>query len=159
MLIGYLVLPFFWAPTYSYFNTRLGVFFYITFIVFLSTFRVPRTLSCFFILASFYQCYFLADINYKNSNDIGELNKVASHIPKNKPFLPIYFNKRSNHIDSFFYSSLYNHLHHYIPTIKKGSITPTLFVNPLLPVQSKNLEKLPQLKNLHPNFFRLILQK
>ncbi|MEH6824036.1 MAG: hypothetical protein V7629_09030 [Motiliproteus sp.] len=135
-LVLFCALPF-WFGYYSYFNVRLAPLVCLLAVVTFSVLPVHRIgaavimVSCLGLLA-------IADQRHRDySVETAAILPILEQMPANARVFPIYEDSSSAQFDPTFYYQIHAHDHHYYHTLIGGGVGPTLFPNPMLPVQYK----------------------
>lgn len=142
-LLLYFVAPFGIYPSYTYVNTRLAPFVYISLIFFISQLEGNKITHFLTLLASFYFAGLNFNLHKNVSNEISEVEGVFSALPEGSTFLPLSFSTRSKFLDPHFFYETHSHVHFYYHVLTESGLSFALFNNPLQAVKFRNKRKIP----------------
>lgn len=138
----YVALPH-WADRYSFFNLRLAPVIYVMAVFVISYIPLSRVAKALTAVAAAGAILVHADLHRSVSEETEELLPLLAEMAPNAPILPLLFDTSSKVMDSSFFYQFHGHDHFYYHVLVGGGANPTLFSNPMFPVQYREGVRLP----------------
>lgn len=132
----FFILPFHFG-NYAVFNFRLAPVVYLFVLVLISTIPLPRANVALVAVASL---VLLLIANSRHSDYSAETASIVPILGKMMPnarVFPVYNDRGTAVLDSGFFFQVHAHDHFYYHTLVGGGVSPSLFVNAMLPIQFK----------------------
>lgn len=135
-LVLFFILPFHFGY-YAVFNFRLAPVVYLLVLLLLSAIPLPRANIVVLVIASIALLVIANQRHRDFSDEAVTILPLLEKMQGNASVLPVYIDARSEILDKKFFYQIHSHDHYYYHTLVGGGFSPTLFPNPMLPLQYK----------------------
>lgn len=130
----YVALPH-WVDRYSFFNLRLAPVIYVIAVFAISYVPLSQVAKVLTAVAAAGAILVHGDLHRRVSEETENLLPLLAEMAPNAPILPLLFDSSSKVMDSSFFYQFHDHDYFYYHVLVGGGANPTLFSNPMFPVQ------------------------